>query len=148
MSLKSTIQDDVKTAMKAKEKERLGVLRQVTAAIKQVEVDTREELDDAGTLAVLEKMIKQRKESITQFEDADRQDLADKEKFELEVISGYLPEPLGEAELTALIDAAIAEVGASSMKEMGKVMGILKPQVAGKCDFGAVSATVKKRLSG
>ena len=147
MSLKDRILDDVKSAMKAKEKERLGVLRQVTAAIKQIEVDTREELPEAGVLALLEKMIKQRKESIAQFAEAQRQDLVDKEQHEIEVISAYMPEPLSDAELAAMVDAAIAEVGATSMKEMGKVMGILKPQVAGRCDFGALSGTVKARLS-
>ena len=147
MDFKKQLNDDVKTALKAKEKERLGVLRQILAAIKQVEVDERRELEGSDILSIFDKMMKQRKESIEQFEDAGRTDLADKEKFELEVISGYMPEPLSEAEINSMIDAAIEEVGATSMKEMGKVMGILKPQVAGKCDFGAVSAQVKGRLS-
>ena len=147
MSIKSRLNEEVKAALKGGDKRRLGVLRQILAAIKQVEVDTREDLDDAGVLAVFDKQIKQRRESITQFADAGRQDLVDKETFEVEVISAYLPRALGDEEITALIDAAIAEVGATSMKEMGKVMAILKPQIAGRGDFGAVSARVKGRLS-
>lgn len=148
MSLKTRINDDVKTALKARDKERVGVIRQILAAIKQVEVDTRTELDEAAVLAVFDKMIKQRRESIVQYEDADRQDLADKEKYEIEVIEAYLPQPLSENEIAGMIDAAIDEVGATSMKEMGQVMGLLKPQIAGRGDIGAVSAEVKSRLSG
>ena len=147
MSIKDQLNADVKTALKSKDKQRLGCLRQVLAAIKQVELDTRTEPDEAAILAIFDKMVKQRRESITQFEDAGRNDLSEKEQFEVEVISSYLPQPLSEAEIDALINSAIEEVGATSMKEMGKVMGILKPQIAGKGDFGAVSAQVKSRLS-
>ena len=146
MDLRERINADVKEGLKAKEKARVGVLRQVLAAIKQVEVDTREAPDEAGILAIFDKMIKQRKESITQFDEAGRTDLSDKEKFELQIIEGYMPEPLSDAEVATMIEAAIAEVGATSMKEMGKVMAILKPKIAGKGDFGAVSAKVKGML--
>lgn len=146
MSLKERLNADVKTALKGGDKERLGVLRQILAAIKQVEVDTRKDQDDAGILSIFDKMVKQRRESIEQFQAANRTDLVDKESFEVEVIQGYLPKALSEKEIDSLIDAAIRESGAKTMKEMAKVMTILKPQVAGKGDFGAVSAKVKARL--
>ena len=148
MEIRDRIQADVKTALKAKDKERLGTLRQVLAAIKQVEVDTRQELEASDVLAILDKMIKQRRESATQYTDAGRTDLADKENAEITVIEGYLPQPLTEEEIGAMIDAAIAEVGATSMKEMGKVMAILKPQISGRGDVGKVSAQVKGRITG
>lgn len=147
MSLKSRIQDDVKDAMRARERERLGCLRLITAAIKQKEVDERVELDDIGVLAVLDKMAKQRRESLEQYEKAGREDLASKERDELEIISGYLPEPLGEAELADLIRAAVEATGASSMRDMGAVMGQLRDQVQGRADMKAVSAAVREMLS-
>ena len=119
----------------------------MAAAIKQIEVDSRSELDDAGVTAVLDKMAKQRRESLEQYEKAGRDDLAEQERFELALLSDYLPEPLGEEELAALIDAAIAESGASSMRDMGQVMGLLKDQVAGRADMKAVSGTVRARLN-
>jgi hypothetical protein len=147
MSLKSRIQEDVKSAMRAHERERLAVLRLVTAAIKQKEVDGRAELDDEQVLAVLDKMAKQRRESIEQFHAAGREDLAGKEQFELDLILGYLPEPLDEAELLALIRSAIEEQGASSMRDMGKVMNALRGQVQGRADMKAVSQAVKSQLT-
>ena len=147
MSLKERIQQDVKDAMRARDKARLGALRLVAAAIKQIEVDSRSELDDAGVTAVLDKMAKQRRESLEQYEKAGRDDLAEQERFELALLSDYLPKPLGEEELAALIDAAIAESGASSMRDMGQVMGLLKDQVAGRADMKAVSGTVRARLN-
>jgi uncharacterized protein YqeY len=147
MSLKSRIQEDVKSAMRAHERERLAVLRLVTAAIKQKEVDSRSELDDEQVLAVLDKMAKQRRESIEQFHAAGREDLAGKEQFELDLILGYLPEPLDEAELLALIRSAIEEQGASSMRDMGKVMNALRGQVQGRADMKAVSQAVKSQLT-
>ncbi len=147
MSLKSQIQDDVKDAMRARDKERLGALRLLSAAIKQIEVDTREELDDAGVLAVLDKMSKQRRESLEQYEKAGREDLAAKQRFELEVIANYLPEPLSDAEVQALVDQAIASTGAAGMQDMGKVMGQLKPQVQGRADMKALSGLVRERLN-
>lgn len=146
MSLKQRITDDVKTAMRSGDKDRLGVLRLVTAAIKQIEVDQRIELDDAQVLAVLDKMVKQRRESIAQYEAAQRQDLADKEAFEIGVIQDYLPEALSEAEISTMIDEAIRACGAESMKDMGKVVGQLKPKMQGRADMGAVSAQVKAKL--
>ena len=147
MSLKERIQQDVKDAMRAKDKPRLGTIRLITAAIKQREVDERIELDDTQVLVVLDKMCKQRRESITQFEQAGRDDLAAKEKAELELIQQYLPEQLGEAEINELINAAMEQTGASSMKDMGKVMGQLKPKLQGRADMGAVSALIRARLS-
>lgn len=147
MSLKDRIQQDVKDAMRARDKARIGTLRLITAAIKQIEVDSREEMDDAGVTAVLDKMAKQRRESLEQYEKADREDLAEQERYELGVLADYLPEPLGDDELNALIDAAIAESGASSMRDMGAVMGLLKDQVAGRADMKAVSGTVRARLN-
>lgn len=146
MSLKGQITDDVKSAMKAGEKDRLKVLRLITAAIKQVEVDERIEPDDAAVLGILNKMVKQRRDSITQFEQGNRQDLADIEKSEIEVIADYLPEQLSDGELDALIDDAIAATGAESIRDMGKVMGTVKAKAGGRADMGAVSAKVKARL--
>ncbi|WP_295446507.1 GatB/YqeY domain-containing protein [uncultured Thiodictyon sp.] len=144
--LKSQVQADMKTAMKAGEKTRLGVIRLILAAIKQREVDERIELDDTQVLAVLDKMMKQRRDSIEQYGAAGRQDLVDVERFEVEVIQGYLPAALGEAELAALVEAAVTASGAAALSDMGKVMAVLKPQVQGRADMGAVSALVKRRL--
>jgi uncharacterized protein YqeY len=147
MSLKDRIQQDVKDAMRAKEKERLATIRLITAAIKQREVDERIELDDEQVLVVLDKMCKQRRESISQFEKAGRDDLIAREASELEIIQGYLPEQLGEDEIAAMIDSVMAETGASSIKDMGKVMGQLKPKLQGRADMAAVSALIKSKLS-
>ena len=147
MSLLTQIQDDVKTAMRAKDKERLAALRLITAAIKQKEVDERVEVDDAGALAILEKMVKQRKDSIEQFAKASRDDLIAKEQFELDIIQAYMPEQMSEAEISALVDEAVAATGAASMKDMGKVMGQLKPKVQGRADMGLVSKLLKAKLS-
>jgi uncharacterized protein YqeY len=144
--LKSQVQADMKTAMKAGEKTRLGVIRLILAAIKQREVDERIELDDTQVLAVLDKMMKQRRDSIEQYGAAGRRDLVDVERFEVEVIQGYLPAALGEAELGALVEAAVTASGAAALSDMGKVMAVLKPQVQGRADMGAVSALVKRRL--
>jgi uncharacterized protein YqeY len=146
MSLKDRILQDVKDAMRARDKERLGAIRLITAAIKQREVDERIELDDEQVLLVLDKMCKQRRESISQFEKAGRDDLVSKEVSELDIIQGYLPKQLDDAEIAALIDAAMIETGASSIKDMGKVMGKLKPQLQGRADMSAVSAMIKSRL--
>jgi len=146
MPLKTRILDDVKNAMRARERDRLGALRLITAAIKQIEVDQRIELDDAQVLAVLDKMAKQRRESLEQFENAGREDLAEKERYELGLIQSYLPEPLGEAELAALIQSAINELGASSIRDMGQVMNTLRSQVQGRADMKAVSQGVKQQL--
>jgi uncharacterized protein YqeY len=145
-SLKQRIDADMKAAMRAKDRERLGTVRLILAAIKQREVDERTTLDDTQVLAVLDKMAKQRRDSIAQYEGAGRQDLAEKERRELEVIQEYMPQPLSEAEIAALIDAAVAATGAGGMQEMGKVMSVLKPQVQGRADMGAVSAAVRARL--
>ncbi len=147
-ALKERIQEDVKDAMRARDKERLGALRQMTAAIKQREVDERVELGDPEVLAVLDKMIKQRRDSQSQYTDAGRTELAEQEGYEIEVISAYLPAALGEEEIATHVDAAVAEAGAASMRDMGKVMGLLKPRLQGRADLGAVSALVKARLSG
>jgi uncharacterized protein YqeY len=147
MSLKNRILDDVKNAMRARERDNLAALRLVTAAIKQKEVDERIELDDAQVLAVLDKMVKQRRESLEQFEQAGREDLAEKERFELGLITSYLPEPLGEDELAALILSTITELGASSIRDMGQVMNALRSQVQGRADMKAVSQAVKQQLS-
>ena len=146
--LKQRILEDVTACMRARDKERLGTLRLVTAAIKQLEVDSREELDDPGVLAVLQKMLKQRRDSLEQYSDAGRQDLADQESYEIAIIETYMPEALPAVELAALIDAAIAETSATSMRDMGKVMGLLKSRVQGRADMGAVSGTVKQKLAG
>ncbi|MEN1958519.1 GatB/YqeY domain-containing protein [Luteimonas changyuni] len=148
MSLKQRLTEDMKAAMKSGDKASLGVIRLVNAAIKQREVDERVELDDAQVLAAMEKMVKQRKDSVSQFEAADREDLAAIERAEIEVIQRYLPEKMGEAEVQAAIDAAIAETGASGPADMGKLMGVLKPKLAGQADMGQVSALVKKSLAG
>ncbi|MCG6934335.1 MAG: GatB/YqeY domain-containing protein [Proteobacteria bacterium] len=145
--LSDRITHDIKTAMKAKDKPRLGVLRLIAAAIKQREVDERITLDDDQILSVLEKMVKQRKDSISQFQKAGRTELADQEIFEIGIIQDYLPEPLSEADIDALVDEAISATGAQSIKDMGKVMGMLKPKLAGRADMGQVSQTIKQRLS-
>ena len=147
MSLKVRILDDVKTAMRAREKEQLATLRLVTAAIKQKEVDERIELSDEQVLAVLDKMVKQRRESLEQYEKADREDLAVQERYELGVIQVYLPEPLGEDELTDLIQSTIAGLGASSIRDMGAVMNAIRGQVQGRADMKAVSQAVKEQLT-
>jgi len=148
MSLKGQILDDVKTAMKAGDKDRLKVLRLITAAIKQVEVDQRIELDDdAAVLGILNKMVKQRRDSITQFEQGNRQDLADIEKSEIEIIDTYLPEQLSDDELDQLVDDAIAATGAEGIRDMGKVMGMVKAKAEGRADMSAVGAKVKARLN-
>ncbi|MCR6702164.1 MAG: GatB/YqeY domain-containing protein [Dokdonella sp.] len=146
MSLKDQITSDMKTAMKAGDKDRLAVIRLIQAAIKQREVDERIVLDDAQVLSVLEKMLKQRRDSITQFEAAARTDLADKEKAEVAVIQAYLPAALDAAELDAIIAAAIAESGAAGARDMGKVVALVKPRVAGRADMGQVSGLIKARL--
>ena len=148
MTLKEQLTANMKAAMKAGDKDRLGVIRLINAAIKQKEVDERIELDDAAVLAVLEKMVKQRKDSVSQFEAAGREDLAAVERAELAVIDGYLPAKLGEAEILAAIDAAIAQTGATGPADMGKLMGALKPALAGQADMSQVSALVKKKLAG
>lgn len=147
MSLKVRIQEDMKSAMKARESERLAAIRLLMAAMKQKEVDERIELDDAGIVGVIDKMIKQRRDSITQYEAAGRTDLAARERAEVEVLSAYLPQALSETEIDALIEDAVARSGAASMQDMGKVMGLLKPQMAGRADMGAVSARIKARLA-
>lgn len=147
MSLKGRILDDVKDAMKAGEKDRLKVLRLITAAIKQVEVDERIEVDDSAVLSILTKMVKQRRDSITQFQQGNRQDLADIEQAEIEIVADYLPEQLSDAELNALIEDAISAVGAESIRDMGKVMGAVKGKAQGRADMGVVGAKVKSRLS-
>ncbi len=147
MSLKEQLQQDMKQSMRAGDKRRLGAIRLVMAAIKQREVDERTELDDAGVTAVLDKMAKQRRESIDQYSKAGREDLVEQEDFELEVLKAYLPEQLGENEIDALIEEVIQATGAASIKDMGKVMGQLKPKLQGRADMGAVSAKIKARLS-
>ena len=147
MSLKGQITEDMKSAMKAGDKDRLKVVRLMLAAIKQIEVDKRVELDDAGVLAVLTKMVKQRRDSVEQFEKGNREDLASIERAEIDVIEKYLPEQLGAEELTALVDEVIQATGAESIRDMGKVMGQIKAKAAGRADMGALSATVKDRLN-
>ena len=146
MSLKARIQEDVKNAMRAQERGRLAVLRLVSAAIKQKEVDERVELDDTQVLAVLEKMVKQRRESLEQYQKANRSDLADQEQYELDIIQAYLPEPLGEDELARIISETINELGASSVRDMGPVMNALRDKVQGRADMKAVSQVVKNQL--
>ena len=148
MMLKEQIQSDMKDAMRAKEKERLGVIRLILAAIKQREVDERIELDDQNVLAVLDKMVKQRRDSLSQYESAGRDDLAQQEKFELNIIQTYLPAALSEEELIQIIDEAIRETSASSPKDMGRVMAIIKTKAQGRCDMATVSSKVKTRLLG
>ncbi|WP_133646718.1 GatB/YqeY domain-containing protein [Paraburkholderia flava] len=147
MSLKDQISDDMKTAMRARETERLGTIRLLLAAIKQREVDDRVTLDDAAITVVIDKMIKQRKDSISQFEAAGRDDLVSKEQGELAVLSAYMPAQMSDAEIAAEVDAAVAQTGAAGPQDMGKVMGVLKPKLAGRADMTAVSAKVKAALS-
>jgi uncharacterized protein YqeY len=147
MSLKTRITDDMKNAMKAREIARLGAIRLLMAAMKQKEVDERIELDDAGIVAVIEKMLKQRKDSIAQYEAAKRQDLMDAEKFEVTVLSAYMPAALPADEVAVVITAAIAASGAQGPADMGKVMAIVKPKIAGRADMGEVSKLVKTKLS-
>jgi len=148
MNLRDRVNEDMKTAMKAREADKLGTLRLLLAAMKQREVDERITLDDAGVIAVVEKMIKQRKDSIAQYEKAARQDLADKEKYEISVIEVYLPKQMSQAEVEAIVAEAIAASGAKGAADMGKVMGIVKPKLAGKADMGRVSGLVKAKLAG
>jgi uncharacterized protein YqeY len=147
MSLKERITEDMKAAMRAGEKQRLGTVRMILAAIKQREVDERIMLDDAQVLAVLDKMVKQRREAITQFQSGGRTDLVDKEQAEIALLQQYLPTQLSTAEIDALISKAIASTGATSLKDMGKVMGVLKGELAGRADMGAVSARIKQKLA-
>ncbi|CAH2896163.1 MAG: Transamidase GatB domain protein [uncultured Paraburkholderia sp.] len=147
ISLKDRINDDMKAAMRARETERLGTIRLLLAAIKQREVDERVTLDDAAVTAVVDKMIKQRKDSISQFEGAGRTDLADKEKADLAILSTYMPEQMSEAEIIAEVQAAVSQTGAAGPQDMGKVMGVLKPKLAGRADMTAVSAQVKAALA-
>jgi len=146
MSLKQQINDQIKQAMKAGDKARVKILRMLTAAIKQKEIDERCELDDAGVLAIIDKQVKQRRESIEQYRAGDRADLADAEQAEIDVLTEFLPEPLDDSELAGLIDQAIADTGAASMADMGKVMGRLKPKVQGRADMKQVSAAVRAKL--
>lgn len=148
MTLKERIQEDMKAAMRAKDQARLSAVRLLLAALKQKEVDERIELADADVLGIIEKMVKQRRESIAQYEKAARQDLADQEKFEIGVLQAYLPQQMGEAEIAQAIGAAVAESGASGVKDMGKVMALLKPRLAGRADMGKVSALVRSKLGG
>ena len=148
MTLKSRITEDMKDAMRAKDAPRLGAIRLLQAAIKQREVDDRIELDDTQVIESIEKMLKQRRDSISQYEAANRQDLADVEKFEVSILQGYLPQPLTEAEISALLDKAIADTGAAGVKDMGKVVATVKPQVVGRADMGKVSGLIKARLGG
>jgi uncharacterized protein YqeY len=148
MTLKQQLTEDMKTAMRGGDKDRLGVIRLILAAVKQREVDERIELDDVQTLSVLEKMVKQRKDSISQYEAASRPDLADVERAEMRVIEAYLPAKLSDEEVDALITAAIAETGASSPRDMGKVVAAVKEKAAGRADMGAVSGRIKTRLAG
>ncbi|MDA9983727.1 GatB/YqeY domain-containing protein [Porticoccaceae bacterium] len=147
MSMKTTLKDAMKEAMRAKDKPRLSAIRLVQAEIKRVEVDERIDIDDARVLAILDKMVKQRRDSISQYEAAGRQELAEIEIAEINVIQDFLPTALSDAEITELVQSAISQVGASSMADMGKVMGILRPQVQGRADTGAVSGLVKAALN-
>ena len=146
MPLKAKITEDMKVAMKARETARLGAIRLLLAAIKQREIDDRVELDDAGVLTVIDKMLKQRRDSISQYESADRQDLADVEKFEIGVLSDYMPQALSPAEIQAAVIEAVAASGAAGMQDMGKVMAVLKPKLAGRADMSQVSGLVKTAL--
>ena len=148
MPLREQLNEDIKAAMKAREQEKLNALRLLLSAVKQREVDERIILDDAGVIAVIEKMLKQRKDSISQYEKAARQDLADREKGEIAVLEAYLPQQLSGAEVEAIVAAAVTEAGASSAADMGKVMGLVKPRLAGRADMGKVSALVKTKLAG
>jgi uncharacterized protein YqeY len=146
-ALKSSLQDAMKAAMKAGEKERLGVIRLIMSALKQVEVDERIELDDTRIIEILDKMVKQRRESISQFDKAGRDDLSNIEKTEIEIIQTFLPQALSESEIEAIINDAINKTGAESIKDMGKVMGIVKPQIVGRGDMGVISGKIKSLLS-
>ncbi|HET7731902.1 MAG TPA: GatB/YqeY domain-containing protein [Usitatibacter sp.] len=148
MALREQLNEDIKSAMKAREAEKLGALRLLLSAVKQREVDERITLDDAGVVGVIEKMIKQRKDSISQYERAQRQDLADKEKYEISVLEAYMPKQLSAAEVDAIIAEAIAATGARGAADMGKVMGVVKPKLAGRADMGKVSGLVKAKLAG
>ena len=148
MTLKERIQEDMKAAMRARDAARLSAIRLLLAAMKQKEVDERQPLADADVLGIIEKMVKQRRESIAQFEKAARQDLADQEKFEIGVLGGYLPQQMGEAEIAQAVAAAVSEAGAAGVKDMGKVMALLKPRLAGRADMGKVSGLVKAKLGG
>ena len=148
MSLKEQLTDDMKAAMRAREKERLGVIRLALAAIKQQEVDNRIELDDAAVLAVLDKMVKQRRESIRQYTDGGRTDLADQEQSEIVIIQDYLPQALTEDEVQALVAEAVAATNAESVKDMGKVMAWIKPKAQGRADMGKISGLIKAQLAG
>ena len=148
MALREQLNEDMKSAMKAREAEKLGAIRLLLAAVKQREVDERVTLDDAGVIGVVEKMIKQRKDSIAQYEKGARQDLADKEKFEIGILEAYLPQQLSQAEIDAIIAEALSSTGAKSAADMGKVMGVVKPRLAGRADMGKVSALVKAKLAG
>jgi uncharacterized protein YqeY len=148
VSLKDRIQEDVKAAMRARDARRLAALRLLAAALKQKEVDERTALDDAAVLAVIERMIRQRRESVAQFEKGGRADLAEQEKYEIEVLAAYLPQALSEAEVEASVAAAIAETGAAALKDMGRVMGLLKARLAGRADMARVSALVRAKLGG
>jgi uncharacterized protein len=148
LSLKVQITEDMKAAMRAKDTARLGAIRLLQAAIKQREVDERIELDDTKVIEAIEKMLKQRRDSISQYEAANRQDLADAEKFEVSVLQTYLPQPLTEAEITALLDKVVADTGAAGIKDMGKVMAAVKPLVVGRVDMGSISGLIKARLGG
>lgn len=147
-SIKQRITDDMKNAMRNKDKDRLATIRLAMAAFKQIEVDERKELTDQDVLAILDKMVKQRRESIKQYQAGNREDLAEKEQAEIAVLQDYLPQPLSEAEITTLIEEAMQATGASSMQEMGKVMGQLKPKLQGRADMGAVSQLIKQKLAG
>ncbi len=146
-TLKPQLTTDMKSSMKSGDKKRLGVVRLMLAAIKQIEVDERIELDDTRILAVLDKMVKQRRESISHYSDADRDDLVAVEQAEIEIIQEYLPEALSEAEINDLVEQSITATGASTIKDMGKLMGVLKPQLQGRADMGKVSQLIKSRLS-
>ena len=148
MSLKERIHDDMKAAMRARDRARLSAVRLLLAAMKQKEVDERVALADADILGIIEKMIKQRRESIDQYEKASRNDLVAVEQFEIGVLSAYLPQPMGESEIAHAVDAAVAETGAAGMRDMGKVMALLKPRLAGRADMGKVSALVKSKMGG
>ncbi len=146
MSLKNQITEDMKNAMRAKDTAKLGAIRLLQAAIKQREVDERIELDDAAVVSVIEKMLKQRRDSIAAYEGAGRNDLADVEKFEVNVLQAYMPQQLSEAEIAAIIEKVIADTGAAGAKDMGKVVGVVKPLVAGRADMGKVSGLIKAKL--
>ena len=146
MALREQLNEDIKTAMKAREQDRLAALRLMLSEVKRKEVDERITLDDSGVIGVVEKMIKQRKDSIAQYEKAARQDLADKEKYEISVLEAYLPKQLSQAEVEAIVAEAIAATGAKSGADMGKVMGVVKPRLAGRADMGKVSGLVKSKL--